>query len=194
MTAPSLTPFVTHVFWDPAIDHAQSNIGKFIESRDVAHLVIREGRRPAAFHLRAIPNRLVLDHLATESNIERKRQLAFRSALVRVENAQLGDITSPLWQPQVVADAQRTSEGRGLSRMFTLVSDDELELFDPATVMEIGEVALTRAFLPKAFEASYALPPTSRRLLIMMHGLLAEMTRTALAGTSGSSPAPVTSV
>jgi len=193
MTAPSLMPFVTHVFWDPAIDHAQSNIGKFIETRDVAHLVMRAGAKPATYHLRAIPNRLVLDHLATEPNIDRKRQLAFRAALVRVEHAELGEMSTPLWQPQVVGEAQRTSEGRGLSRIFTLVSDDELELFDPPTVMEIGEVALTRAFLPKAFAASYALPPTSRRLLIMMHDLLVGMTRTALAGTSESSPAPATS-
>jgi len=190
MTAPSLTPFVTHVFWDPAIDHTQSAVSKYIESRDTTHLVMRPNAKPAAYHLRAIPNRLVLDYLATEPNIERKRTLAFRAALVRVEHGDIGGMVTPLWQPQVVGTAARSADGAGISRVFTLVSDDELELFDAVTVMEIGEVALTRAFLPKAFVPSYALPPTSRRLLLMMHDLLAGMTRTALAGTSGSSPAP----
>ena len=160
--------------WDPAIalEHPQTDLGAFCDSRDMKHLRLRPESevKPQVFHIRPLPSRLVVAHIMAEGNMQIRRLKSFFSCVVRVDNPRFFD--GPVFVPQIVTQ----SEGAELSA-FRVWSDAELDLLDATTLEEIGEVALGFNTLPKGIDGGYVLPPSSRRLLIAQRDLFVAMSQ-----------------
>lgn len=179
----STAEFATVCFWDAAIDLGAegTNLERFIETRDMDALAFKPSLKPTRFYLRPLSNEHGVQLLG-QTNNHMRRFSAFRAALVRVEDLRDESFSSPTFVPSI----KLTEDD--VSRRFALLSDAEMALFDLATVMEIGEVALGRAFLPKGSAGGFVLPPTSVRLLTVMKDLYAAMTRSISAGQNGKTP------
>lgn len=166
--------FSTCCFWDPAINVAESDLTAFINERSMSSLVLRAGQRPMTFWLRPLTNRTVMRDIAGADD-DQRRWAAFQASVVKVTDALLRDRAGSVatWIPQY-ADEALSGRRKGASFVLT---DEEMELFDYAVLMEIGEVAVRRAFLPLLSEIGFVLPPTSLQVFNLSRSLLAEMVR-----------------
>ena len=113
---------------------------------------------------------------------------AFRACVVRIDRPKIDGWSSPSFVPQAVTQA---ADG-DLSRVWELINDEELEHFEPPTILEIGEVAYGRCMLPKAIEGGFVLPPGSQRLLIVLRDLLADASQARAEAKANEQPSPRT--
>jgi len=125
---------------DPAIDPAKSDLAQYKRTRDLAHLVYKEGVKPAVFVLDPLGFAWVVNVCLNESLSEAARcVLAFRGSCFRVS---LPDGTTLEPTAAEITD--------GVDARFC--SEDWVkrvsERFGLATVLELGKVALQRAELP----------------------------------------------
>lgn len=189
MTASTLKPMRVVCCWDPAIDlaHPDTRWHEYIDHRDIDLLKLRTDPKPQVFVLRALSSRLAIQRLLTITNAQEARMAAFRACVIRIENPRIEGWDSPKFVPQAVSQAGDND----LSSTFELLNQEELELFEPATILEIGEVAYGRAMLPKETKGGYVLPPGSQRLLIVMRDLLADAAqKRAEAEATSQHPSP----
>ena len=158
-----MNTFETITIWDKALDLAETNLADFISTRDMKHVVYREGHQPTVYVLRDIPNGMAVKHLMTEQGDDLQRMRAFQMSVVRIKNAKLNDgRTVAEWRPRAVAEC----EGGLMANLPVLIAQQELdELFNLGDVLDIGEVARARCFLPREISAGFLLPPTSRQAL-----------------------------
>lgn len=177
--------------WDPAIDlsNPETDWPKYTTHRDMSLLRFRSDLKPTVYHLRALPSRMVVQRLMTISGAQEARMAAFRACLIKVERPKIEGWESPSFVPQAVS---QSTDG-DLSRVYELVSEEELEYFEPPTILEIGEVAYGRAMLPKEIEGGYVLPPGSQRLLIVMRDRLAAALQERAQDEGTDTPASPTS-
>ena len=187
-----LKPFVCS--WDPALDRDAFDHAKHFGDglregdRDYAALRFLPGLQPAVYWLRELDTRIVNRVVLTAPTTEERRERAFRASVVRVENIEIDGQVVRRFETRRVTDGDRN--GLKLSEAFELFSEDEGNLFDPATQQEIGEVARRRAFLPRGIAPRYSLPRTSLETLAVTASLRAERAEsTPAAGTSSSAPA-----
>lgn len=135
---------------DPAVDHKESRLDKFYTTRDQEHLVIKEGAQPTVYHLRRVPRSLVTKWIQSATTMNESYVRAFECALVKVEN--LVDDTGkviPVWEPKWVTNKDTTP----------VLTNEELDLFHPDDVFEIGHLAWERCFLRPGSDPSYPVPP-----------------------------------
>lgn len=182
--------FETVCSWDPALDYGKSDLARFITERDLGALAFRAEERPAVYVLRAIENGHAIDHLLGVADDNTRRKLAFMMSVKLVRDARFADGTGRFtWMPANVAGNEGSRVP--LSRLPFLVQTDELNRFDIAAILEVGEVALSRAFLPSAIVGGFVLPPSSERLLTVVRDLYAERIRHLVSRRSrGSNESP----
>lgn len=156
-------PFRVVCCWDHAIDHEHSDTATYHDTRDFALLRFVPESRPFVFFLRDVDTRAVNRYVLPATTDAEQRERAFRAAVVRVDGLEHEDgRIEDRWEPKRV---ERTRKDVRITETYELISDDELALFDAATVQEIGGVAHTRFFCPRAIVPIYQLPPTSLRIL-----------------------------
>ena len=191
MSNPSEEHFEVVSLLDPAIDLDESNVYLYRASRDQKHLVFHdvsatdeEGEPigPAEVYvLRGLSTAYVHDVILANPNAATQLRIAFQACLVEVRNFH-GDPSRGTWKPE------RVSAGRVKNKRSVLVTDEELELFDPLVVEEIGEVAKTRLFTRKRRRAlKFELPHSWQWLLGKTPDLAAALIRDMpdQPGTSG---------
>lgn len=152
--------------WDPAIDAETSDYAEYIRTRELKHLQFRAGTAPEIYHLRPITPAMFAWVNAPELEYD-KHARAFYAAVFEVSgfvNAEM--LQQDKWAPALVQNA-----GTKLDTHVDLFKKDERELFSPATVNEIGEVAYRRAFFPKRMPVSYRLSPLSLQTWQMVASL-----------------------
>lgn len=166
---------------DPAVDQKASRLDKYYATRDLKHLVIKEGATPAYFYLRRIPRSLVTQWIQSAPNDNQAFVRAFECALVCAENVVTEDgKVIPRWEPKWVTSRSSTP----------VLEQDEMNLFHPDDVVEIGHLAYERAFLRPGREPCYPVPPLSHVRLERALRRPVEEVLTDLDQSSDESPAP----
>lgn len=164
-------PFKVVRMWDLAIDvdacaacredradiaHSPCCIWKYTAERDFDTLVMREGVRPMVVEVRRLRDDVAVRLSDIAGDSERARA-AFAYAVVTVTDG-IGRDGKPFadraWQPNHV-------RGDARGRRESVMTADELALFDPATQIEIGAVAYRHSFFVPGSERLFTLPPTS---------------------------------
>lgn len=192
-----------HVFWDPALDLAKTDLKAWLNTYDPKHLRFLDGKRPQAFLCRPLTNAQVIRKCNTfGDDLNLYREACFRASVYRVEDAWLrGASSQRTVQPAAMAELQQhVSEGVPSNDVSWLWGEQEMyDLFDPTTVLEVGESVRARTFLPPGTAPTFILPPSSRQLLTQQGGLLAAFSgrrgprnsrRAGGATTSGDGDAP----
>lgn len=174
--------FETVTIWDKAIDIAKSDLAGYIDTRDISKLKYRDGKYPTTYVLRDIPNALAVRHLFSSDSMDQRRMLAFQMSVVAIKNVTLRDgRTLPEWRPRAVVEAET---GVSPQVAFTVSTEEINELFYLANVLDVGEVAHARSFLPPEIGAGFLLPPTSRQVLAASQELFAELVTNMEAATA----------
>jgi hypothetical protein len=151
----STKTFRTVCSTDPAIDLHHSNLDKFVLTRDLAHLTYVPGRVPVFYELRRPPSRIVVSYIdvAPEENLRHMR--AFMTSVVGWMNLAGDD------------GVQRAVQGepdwyhKDPTKLDGMMTWDEVALFHPEDITEIGAVAYQRCFLRPGRELVYTAPRTS---------------------------------
>ena len=174
----SLTEWKVCRIYDPAVDlsdkldeHSQpvfetdeggkrrqifvSDVPKFLETRDIACLKMREGMRPALFVLRPITSTQLRGWVNLGATVEERYTRAFECALVRIED----------WTPPDSSSSTTISiehDRAGVLKM----KDGELDRLMALGIVEtdwldVGCAAYTRARVPFGPGASSLVPPSS---------------------------------
>mgnify|MGYP003328861157 CR=1 FL=1 len=165
--------FETVTIWDKAIDVAKSDLAAFIDSRDMSKLKFRDNQHPTTYVLRDIPNALAVRHLFSDNAVDMRRMLAFQMSVIAIKNVTLRDgRTLHEWRPRAVAESDT---GVSPSAAFLVSTEEVNELFHLANVLDVGEVAHARSFLPPEIGAGFLLPPTSRQIVAASQQLFAEL-------------------
>jgi hypothetical protein len=153
---------------DPHIDRRKSNLRKFVETRDASHLTFKGDAKKAVWYtLRYIPRGLHVTYISEAKSLPQKWSRAFAVGVVKVDNLETQDGRKVLeWKPQEVIE---TATGK-----LSVVSEDELDLFDGQTMNEIGKVADDYSFLPRPEKGSFALPHTSPSISELIASLPAD--------------------
>lgn len=146
--------FKTVSISDPALDLEAMDpvFVKFMRERDMSLVRIIEGARPRYFHLGHIDMAIFRSYVSlggidSHSVTPEAAWRAFECGVVRIEMED-GSAMEPQ-KEDVLANGQVRRRWR----------EDQLEVFSPAEVIEIGSLCYTRALLGKARKAHFALPP-----------------------------------
>lgn len=179
---------------DPAIDWVATpseNVKRFVneDRENLELLTLRPNERAAIYTLRVIPHDVATGFIADQVSEPARYLAAFRAALLKVENGYDADGKQLIasWKPVAAQDAKRP-----LARVASLLSDDELAMFDGPTAQEIGAVAWGRyAFFHRGTVLSWPLPLSVQQTWAMVRArspvALAESTATD--GTPRTEPA-----
>ena len=179
-----MNKFETVTIWDQAIDIAKSDLAGFIDTRDMSKIKYRDGMHPTVYVLRDIPNALAVRHLFASDSVDHRRMTAFQMAVVAIKNVTLRDgRTVTEWRPRAVVEAEH---GLSSAIPFTVSTDEVNELFYLANVLDVGEVAHARSFLPPEIGAGFLLPPTSRQVLAASQELFAELVTNTVNQSNGA--------
>lgn len=153
----STQPFEVVCLYDPAIDGSVSDVIAYGRSRDLSKITFKAGQEPVRFWVERMSRRLMLRHVAAADSENERYTRAFSCAVVRVTGLE----GKHEFRPQ-----QQLSTPVGQVRM---VTEEELERFAIADILEIGAVAFWRSFLRPGNEASYPLLASSATAYDMMH-------------------------
>lgn len=156
--------------FDPAVLVQSSPITKYQQTRDIALLKTRPGVQPTAYFIRRIPNSLLLRYVDVPEEEQVKHVRAFECAVVRAEH-----LTSPAGNFWPVWEPMQHLQDPGSGEALAMMKPEDLELFPPDDVLDIGAAAYGHAFLRHGSAASYPLPPSSPRAL--ERAIAAEMQR-----------------
>lgn len=174
--------------YDPAIDWAKTDLGRYQETRDlrlvhaIPGMTLREvSIRPLRFHEMAA---------IASSPGEAGVVMAFRQAVTQIRNAQGADrhLAPSVLRRQANGTDARTWEDDDLQLV--------MELFGWKFLLEMADIAITRAREGKAWSGTvtYTLPPLCKHALTMHAARLAELGRRtatpAPTGASASSKTP----
>lgn len=141
---------------DPALDleAMDSIVVPFLRDRDISLVSVIPGSRPRYFHVGHVDMMAFRTYVANGADAGESAQVplavawrAFECGVVRVEMED-GSIVEP---------AREESLANGMIRRRW--RDEQMEMFSPAEVWEIGALAYTRALLGKARRARFPLPP-----------------------------------
>ena len=173
---------------DPALDIERiSDLNELIRTRDPALTLERPGMRLAWFTLRDIPASAWSSYVMVGASDSEQRRRAFIMAVASVEN--LTDRQGKVRAGMLTG----TFKYGGPHGTRTVWSDAEVdELFAPAIVEDIGEVARVRAIVPFGAELRFLAPPSSLAALMARVRVRAEelASSQALKGHPPGQPAP----
>ena len=145
--------------YDPAIDLDHSDMDAYCASRDVKHLRFHKGKQPAVFSVRKIPRSVHVKYIEALMGDHARHTAAFECGVVQVENlASMDGTTVKLFEPEWMRNKDRQLVG---------LTDDELEMFHPNDIFDIGGVAYDRCFLRPGSKAHFAAPRGVERRLGM---------------------------
>ena len=150
----STAPFRVVVVCDPAIDHAASDLARYVSERDESALAYEAGELPTVYHCRplTLQERRDVRNKATDAD---RYEAAFVRGLVRVERL--------LHEDGQRRDWTRPDDKSGKQKP---IPDSALEAyFDEASIQEVGMVVRQKSFLPRGSGAYYPLPDISRLAL-----------------------------
>lgn len=139
-------------------------LGKYVEKRELALIepYFKPGVKPTLYFVKPISHAIFKSVLELPTETARA-YASFQAGVVRIENVrgERGETS--------------TLETATVSRMKKeeTLSDEQLELFDPSELLEIGEVAFTRSFFRKRTERIYRLPRVLRATWVDLVGHLA---------------------
>jgi hypothetical protein len=138
---------------DPAIDLHKSNLDRYVVTRDLAHLVFHPGKHPVYYVLKRPPTNLVVSFIEAGLDEKTRHIRAFMCSTVGWQYLPDGDgIQRDLaGHPGWVEKRQESG----------CMTTEELNLFHPEDVLEIGAIAYQRCFLRRGREVLYTAPPTS---------------------------------
>ncbi len=146
--------------FDEAIDPRESNLNLYVRTRDMKHLKFLPGELPVIFHTIRLPTSVVMRAIERAGTEAEKHTLAFCYGVVKVENFRTEDRPDPhTWSPGRTID---TSFGK-----LTAIDDEELELFAPSEVADIGSVCHQRAFLARRRQPTFVPPDSSAQALAL---------------------------
>lgn len=191
----TMRPYSVYVFWDPAINLANTDMRRFINTRDPRHIDFRDGMRPMTFHCRPIRNKEALRVLMSYGHDEGSARVAcFRAAVFRVENAYtldtpVGEGSRPDIVPSSLVEHPDWLDESKVPKhdVGFIWSEDELwRTFDPTTVADVGEVIRTATFLPPSRSLTFTLPPSSSQLLTAQGDLLAAISKNRSTGQTST--------
>lgn len=140
--------FVVVCATDDAIDLEQSNLDRYVITRDITHLKFKPGQEPMRYTLRRVPNSLVATWIDVAADDNLKRVRAFMASVVgwcgrKDENGRARGEEKPDWCTKPNAPPSST---------MTL---EELDMFHPEDIADIGAVAYERCFLRPGREPLY---------------------------------------
>lgn len=151
--------FKTVSILDPSIDVEAMGfavgIVDWVQNRDFDRLHFRPGANPVTFHLKALKASRAHQVTATATSERETWLRLFRSCVVRVDNIN-GHLA---WEPESARDSRAPQ-----------MTDTELDVFDLATVYEIGAVAHSLCFFPRSTVPTFVLPPLSGQIWDSLHG------------------------
>ncbi len=141
---------------DPAIDtEAMGSVDPLVEyaqKRDLAQIgaYLRPDVKPMVFHIRRCARSQVA-HIQAGTSAFDRQQRAFACCVAEVENFVTPDgAVVDKWRP---ASANPTKPEAPI-----LLTSDELDMFSPNEIAEIGAVAETRSFLAQRYAPRFVLP------------------------------------
>jgi hypothetical protein len=136
---------------DPAIDRKASNLAEYRRTRDLVHLVMKEGMKPAVFVVQPMARRFVTIQIdAIRGNPAFAAEQCFLSTCHEIRMPD-GNVMRPT---QVLRDAPYGM--RMASNEWLEECQDE---FGNDVIQEIGAMAYERAKLPKGASGPFAWPP-----------------------------------
>lgn len=163
-------PFETYVSFDPAIDHVNSDIKKFLETRDSSFLKFKPGMTPTKFYLKNIPRWLFI-HMMNSDKPSQQILLAFQYGIERIDNLKETflnegvEITNnglTTWEPTAIMESKNGDK-------IKYIEQEELEnAFNLHTIMELGSVVLGKANWVPGTKAIYPVLPTSIEIIEKM--------------------------
>ncbi len=140
---------------DEAIDPDNSDVDKYSRERDPSLLKFLPGERPAIFHTIRLPTSVVLRSVERMNTEAEKFTMAFMFGVVKVENfVEEGRREPYTWAPE---ETIATPSAGKLSA----ITEEEMNLFTPAEILDVGSVIYQRAFLKKARKPLFVPQPTS---------------------------------
>lgn len=150
-------PFPVVLTVDPAVDtEAMGSIDvllDYVKSRDFAKIApyLKPGSKPMVFNLRRCARSQVTYIQAATSAFDRQTR-AFACCVAEIENFVTPDgAVVDKWRP---ASANPSRPDQPIT-----LTNDELDLFSPNEIAEIGAVAETRSFLAPRYAPRFVLPP-----------------------------------
>lgn len=161
---PVKKPFEIYCSFDPAIDQEKSNIKKYIETRDVSHLVFKPDVVPTKIFLKPIPRGIFVNAIAVTNNPATQAMLAFQYCIDRIENlkdfmlnegVEIQNNGLSVWEPTEVFT---TVEGLQIKY---IDKDDVENCFNLTTIMEVSSVALKKTNYVPGTKLTYPVLPTS---------------------------------
>ena len=138
---------------DPAIDLTKTDLQLYADKRDVSTVVVKKGQLCTRYHLRPLSTKM-FNRFVKPAAPAVQNERAFALAVTQVDNMITRDgQTIGNWVPGGTFNLPGIADG-------TMVSDDEIELFWPSVVEEIGSVAYRMSFLPRTSDETWQLPPS----------------------------------
>lgn len=172
-------PFPVVLASDAAIDHAASDLSKYVSERDTSALVYHDGEQPTVYHCRplTLQERRDVRNKATEGD---RYEAAFVRGLVRVERLLHDDGQRRDW----VKPDDRSGKSKP-------IPDSALErYFSEAAIQEVGMVVWVRSFLARGSGAFYPLPDICRHALTAsLYHRAAQTSDSSSSETSNAPPA-----
>lgn len=187
----SAKPMEVVCSFDPAIDidgpDAEKAFRKYQSGRRPEDLRIKKGATPSTYVLRALNDQQVAA-LMDSGGEAAMRLAAFQSSLLLAKDVTLRDGRKELsFVPALVATLGRIKAGDHSQ----LVTFEEQQLFPLAVKLELGEVAIQRAFFAgTGVEDGYVLPHTSVVLMTKIQTRAAERALRLAEENSGASKSP----
>ena len=124
---------------DPAIDIMKTPLPKYIGTRDVKFLALKEGVEPTKFAVSRIDYKYIVQQTSTLGSYESQCMLAFRAGCKAVKKTD-GTILTP---------TDFTDAPNGVRLAAQSWADDVAEEFTAYAVLEVGDVILQAAKLKK---------------------------------------------
>ena len=144
--------------FDEAIDATQSDLSKYAQTRDLAHLKFLPGTRPTMYWIDRIPRSIMLKVVGSAKDDGERNMRAFQAGVMAVDDYIAEDGTT-----RARYEAPNATVMHG--RQVRCVTDEDLELFPVADINEIGEVAYWHSFLRPGKDPYYPLPLSSQSAL-----------------------------
>lgn len=151
----STRPFDVVCIYDPAIDSELSEVLEYGRERDISKLKFRDGMKPVKFTVERMNRRVMLRYICAAETDNERYLRAFACGVSRVT----GLPDAPDWRAENFVE--------GVAGRFRLITDEELERFEVADILEIGAVAYWRSFLRQGSAVTYPLLQSSARVYDM---------------------------
>lgn len=187
MTLYTAEPFAVVCYWDPAVDDEASDIGGYIETRELSLLKFHPGMKPTKYMVGRLDVDDAIALLATEATEEGKCHIAFRAAMMSAENVRWRDGATV--EPSFVPKCHGSMATKGRK----LISKQEMAArFGPTSVFEIGAVIVQRSFLEQGMPLTFVAPDSSAAAWARKV-VASRRVASKTPGTSASAPAPADS-